>query len=649
MSYRSAANDERHPNPRCQACRAKDQKRRNPARHARQPDEDYRWNPERQIWEDTRDYRWNPERQAWDPTFDWHWSKQRQIWEPCYEKACETEEIRAFCHRGDIIILNRTPFYYGKLIKWPWATLALSYLIALFLVRHQDGEWLAYILATLSIVHLYALVFSKGAAIRNVALATMLVVLSWAVWLAFPGSHVTDSELRHWGPIIVWVLCIIHALFLGEKAQPSNRRFCRTFLVTAVFVFGMWGVLAIDLRYDLGYGLLANVILPVAALVPLIVIMVNVLHVERDSRWRDIAAALLLTLSLYLTVLQIVVEELQNAEKRMAARLLSLSEVHLSNPAWFTLLQWKFVLAGIVFLVAVTFRAASIWERASQNLRNPQTEALKLQIADCNARISQDAAEGRQGFLIVEHVRKALLHGIFLVRLCELLVARISRLVFFGLLNDLRRIAKALIPASRRFALPVISFSIAALFLMAVVRAVIGYATGTAHAYAALALWGGFVCTVVIILALCAGSFAGLSPITQQLDSEEERASDTPSALFSGIVTAAFITCLFWVAMTVLEPALWPLGAALTRVGVHRATMGFGTLALINLAVVALSGLVIAVAELSPFGRSSRNHSSKELDDGIAIIVLLCVLAAIGIIAIYLGHGLVIKWFETFT
>jgi hypothetical protein len=144
-------------------------------------------------------------------------------------------------------------------------------------------------------------------------------------------------------------------------------------------------------------------------------------------------------------------------------------------------------------------------------------------------------------------------------------------------------------------------------------------------------------------LVLCVASFWGLAPVADPKNPEAQPVADTPGPLVSGFAPAAWMLLLAWPALTILGLAAWPLGSALAAVGVHGTALKFGSLPLLNLGVVGLGTLVAAIA-VQPGDLSRRNFAPRRLKDDASMAVLFGVLVAIGVLALFLGHGPAINW-----
>lgn len=565
--------------------------------------------------------------------------------------------VKVLCpYCNDIIIFSGRPLRYdGKMMRWPTAVLVVSYLVALILVRHQGALWPAYIFVALSVIHLFALVFSKGAVLEYVAATTLLVVLGWALLWLFPlkrtvGSaawHLGPIALKpavggtvwHWGPIVLWAAAILYGIMLGASVpQKAYRSFSTQFLTMAAFVFGMWAVSVVNVQYGFGYTWLPQVAVPAAAIAPLVVIVVDVLRNRRDTVLASTASALLVAISAYLTVMQMVGAAWIRAQKELPWKILSLPAGHNAEPAWFALLRWKTAISAVVFVgVLGVIVASSIRSVAQEESPASGLTALRTAIEISDGKRRRSSSDG--DLVIAEHIRGAVLRTILVIIVSTDFTVKVVRHIVMALAQAVPRVLAAIFAAVRQFALPFACFSISGLLIMVVVRTIAGYGAGSSYGYAPFALWGGLICAAALVLVLCVGAFA-LTRVASN--------SDVSFYAAASAVPAALTACIFWILITAFGLVLWPLDYGLSHVGIHAVALGIGSLQLANLCFVL--GCLIVLMNIVLFSGGFR-QTLREIDDepnyGFIITGFVWVIFSAAALAVLLGHGLIAHWLGT--
>jgi hypothetical protein len=505
-------------------------------------------------------------------------------------------------------------------------------------------------------IHLFAIVFSKGSVLPAVALATAAVVICWALWW---GSVLTFA----WAgtPLAAWAVAIGYAVFLGLSVPNEDHvRSSVAFLVAAALIFGMWAQVVLDAQYGFGFQWLMAAALIVITLAPAIVIIADVIREQQGADRQTTITALAAAVSGYLIVMQFVAQVLNHALGQLPWRVLGIPRVPQAEPGWmvarvldhsldrvpwrvfgipgipqpepgwFALFGWKEVVSTVIAGLGLAFIVASSFAAQARESSPPYQDLLLPHIAAAQARLAQYSSAMSQA---AEHANITVLHITRIVALAAIFIAMVIRRVVLILVDSARRLAMAVLAAIRWLALPVACFSVASLLLIAMVqRGLAEYDAGLPGAYSGPALWGGIVCAGVITVGLCALAF-GLNEIDR-----------TEPISLNVIMPAMVVTWLFYLIITVCEPILVGIGHGLHGVGKHVTALEFGPMTLINLIYVIVSFLLIAIPSLATIrsNPTAQNQQSTLVRAGLIGACLLTV-----VLALLYGHGPFTSWFAT--
>lgn len=131
--------------------------------------------------------------------------------------------------------------------------LLVAGLATVALYRRGISIWLLYALVVSGLIHLYAVVFSKGAAIKGAALwVGGLVLAAFAAELPTSSSqggpwnalHIFFEDRPFLLPTALWAMATIWGFLLGRnKTLPVLKLSASYFLAAGTFVLGLWGLL----------------------------------------------------------------------------------------------------------------------------------------------------------------------------------------------------------------------------------------------------------------------------------------------------------------------------------------------------------------------------------------------------------------------
>jgi len=498
---------------------------------------------------------------------------------------------------------------------WSAAIIVASYLLAIFLLRHSGPIWPSYALASLTIVNLLAMAFSRGAAIEVIAAATSLAVLAWCVWWAGLARAAIGHSVWHWAPIVLWATSLAHAFILGRFiGRDDFRRFGTILLMCVAFIFGAWGLLVANIEYRIGYSWLAGFFFLIVAGGPLIFVITDVIRSRRGPFREGKGYALLTSVSIYLTVLQFVIGRAIGVLDRLPRRILGLPVARVAYPSWFALLAWKTEIS--VILIGGAAVAVVLWASytvaAGQAGPGPRQLEPVFRILDSTVRWLDSVLSDRR-----RRIRDSADPASFIVDCFTYVVLWLARkgciaawytwLVIghiwevFGA-DALRRLAGAWLAVIRRLVIPMACFSIGSLLLMMMISAVFRYESGAPHAGSAIVFWCGIMCAAGLMLVLlCCGSFGLSAGSPHRPWSEAELSLEwVPAAL----LVADFFFLL--ISLPSILPVL--LGYLLDLFSIHASALGIGWLQLFNMCVALwlLGALTVAHACTGGFSRDVR-------------------------------------------
>lgn len=127
--------------------------------------------------------------------------------------------------------------------------IVLSAVIAVAAFRYAEVVWPLYWFLLLGIVHLYAIAFTRGAALGSatwVLSAATAISIAWAVIDSLIPSSGPAGRLTHAGllllPVLGWLLTTVYMFLLGQQALSRIRIASSYFLAAATLTLGFWGV-----------------------------------------------------------------------------------------------------------------------------------------------------------------------------------------------------------------------------------------------------------------------------------------------------------------------------------------------------------------------------------------------------------------------
>ena len=550
--------------------------------------------------------------------------------------------MHVFCPRcSGFIVLSGLPVSGKRMIRWPAVILVASYLAAVILLRRHGMVWPAYVFAAVTFLNIFAIAFSKGALIRQVALVTAVVTAYWASGLESVFIPFAGAPKWGLGPVAVWALLLFYGYILGSSV-PQNlhvtwqpRSFSILFLMMAAFVFGMWAVVGIYPEYGMGFTWVHDLIVLAVTLVPLglMAIVAGDRAAEDTGGWAAVTSAVLVAASSYLTVLQLLLGGLTDIRHVLPWQIQGVA-VFSSHLPWLSLLRWKFVvtslLAAAAFVVMLVSSIAQVWQE--NRTQNPDFLLAEIEEARQRQGVTRDGMplDGEQIGITVMQV----------TRLIYLVANFGSRVVLATIVSIYEAIRRALLGVwtlARRLGLPLVALSAASLLTISALHDIARYGAGTRVGYSGPSLWAGLAITATIVLILGSASFA-LSPEVTQ-DGDHHGVGWLWAVIGSTAIIAWGLTSL----VTLAAVPLWIVNFALHRAGIHVRELGYGPLLLTGL-VTLLAFFILAGMPTLMAVAWGRRASQAARATSISARVALLLMA---VLDVALGWEPVLHWIST--
>ena len=304
---------------------------------------------------------------------------------PCGECKALVPSLSLFC-----------PHCSHFLIQYSRSGLVLfiaSTLGALVLFRSTGALWMFYLLVASFIVHLYAVVFTRGSALVSAVFVTTSVTTLWGAWElanwisnAAPTNQVVVDNIApiqrlvepYVGvvPMLAWSIGVFWAISLGRTNATGGIRLASSyFLATGAFILGLWGVWGVLIQSQLYRQWVFQLAVVLALLVPLVLLVVLLgqpVHERRadsvnnpesatdDPAWGSVAALWFLFITAYLASTQFLTTAVQFGLGHYLPRLLGLQPLGDVQLPWLiTVLRWRSPIASILIAGAILSLAAT--------------------------------------------------------------------------------------------------------------------------------------------------------------------------------------------------------------------------------------------------------------------------------------------------
>ncbi len=262
-------------------------------------------------------------------------------------------------------------------------SVVLATVLAFFVFRSTHVIWPLYLFLMIGIVHLYAAIFTRGAALKSTMwlLSGVAVIISaWALLhtvmeVTIDLGNATRPTITVL-PIVVWLAITAWMFILSYKrALVAIQTASSYFLAAATFTLGYWGVWVFYLENGLITRHIYEIAMGVGLLLPLLCISFLFLLPTRHNRgmreWlMSIAALTTVVFATYLIVIEPLMTALGFVLGEFFPRILGLAPLDDITTQWLGGRQWRSVVTSALLLIAaavvVVQSALEAWEKEAQ-------------------------------------------------------------------------------------------------------------------------------------------------------------------------------------------------------------------------------------------------------------------------------------------
>jgi hypothetical protein len=225
--------------------------------------------------------------------------------------------------------------------------------------------WPLYWFIVLGVVHLYAIVFTRGAALSSAAWVLSGVTAASVVWALthtlVPTAGIVGALVRtllQVLPVLAWLLITLYMFRLGRQALSKIEIASSYFLAAATLTLGFWGVWLFYLENGLVTTTIYQVALAVGPLLPALCLVFLLTLGHRSgwerSRWLlSLGAFALVALAANLILIEPIVASLGFILGRFFPRLVGLSPLSDVVTQWLGGRGWRTMATSVILLVAI--------------------------------------------------------------------------------------------------------------------------------------------------------------------------------------------------------------------------------------------------------------------------------------------------------
>jgi hypothetical protein len=499
-----------------------------------------------------------------------------------------------------------------------------------FVVFHYTNEvWPLYWFLLLGIVHLYATVFTRGAALGSAAVFLVLMSAAALAWTAIDGSPSgTLGGLADPGllilPVLGWLLATVYLFLLGRHALLRIRTASRYFLAAATLTLGYWGVWLFYLENGLASPTVAQAALAAGLLLPVASVLFLFNRSDRDlpalglagsDRERRLWRVTLGALTLVVVAVDLILIEPLSAVLgyilgQFLPRLVGVAPLAAIDPSWLSDLGWRRAAISAVLLVAVALivvRAALDTAYSKAELRDDLTEDMKMDLTTMDLASRLAAERSRTASATTE---QAIEETSFVGRF----VGETAYRIVGNMFDTLRRSLHAVLPP--------VAFTLLGLLIVLVV-AKLGEYLRHGPFVNALALWGMAMTVVVGVVVLCGIAFDFVPSRVKPW--QRLRVLGVPLVVIAaGALLAAVGYFLISMASWALLPMIWPPDA-------RPAAMLSRDLYVVNLAIsTGALGLLAVLYAIGRVFRGDRRRRSRLPGRAFSVPAAVALLAVAG-------------------
>ncbi|MEA2572960.1 MAG: hypothetical protein QOH93_258 [Chloroflexia bacterium] len=409
----------------------------------------------------------------------------------------------------------------------------LTALISLILFRLSDSIWPMYLLLILGILHLYAVIFSRGEALLRATAAFVVVTTLWGLWLligwllasgrfpsAWEGLRARLSDFFSlWGFVLVvggWLGGTLWAVSLGRnKAIPQIKVASSYFLGTGAFIFGLWATWAILLENSQVRIWLFQLVVALSLLAPLIALMVLLRRQPPDAanqiRKGEVVALWLLLTGAYLFTTDALTRLVQFGLGKLLPNILGIVATdQLSMIGLFDALKWRNPVSGTLAGIAVISLVGTSIAKTMGEFRASKREPIDMMRASINSRVALSRNEVERFILRIPGVAVDLLE--ITANVGEI-VGQVAWQFIVLAWETLVRSFSYILRMLRYLVIPVLSFSLISVLVILILTTLRRYQLVPIF-YNPAVLWAAALTVLIIILVLCGAAF-GFAPSAQ--------------------------------------------------------------------------------------------------------------------------------------
>lgn len=143
----------------------------------------------------------------------------------------------------------------GRRTGWQIATITIGGLAALYLYRETADIWGSFAFLVLSLINLFLVTFSRGAAASAATVSTVLGVVGWGVWWWGTPPGAIESGGWRWAPVLLLIGGVLYAAVVGWYTSLETAQVGATYLVAMIAaVLGLWWAIAVSLESRPQFG-----------------------------------------------------------------------------------------------------------------------------------------------------------------------------------------------------------------------------------------------------------------------------------------------------------------------------------------------------------------------------------------------------------
>jgi hypothetical protein len=522
------------------------------------------------------------------------------------------------------------------------AVIVLAAVVAFGLLGYTREAWPLYWFLLLGVVHLYAIVFTRGAALGSAMwflTAATVVSIAWSAvhsHLPTTGAFGTlSTTILRIVPVVGWLLTTGYMLYLGRQTMPAIETASSYFLAAAALTLGFWGVWLFYLENGLVTSTIYHVAIGVGLLLPvlctaLLFTLPGQSQRERRRWLMGLAALALVALSANLVLIEPLFDALAFLLGRFLPRLVGVAPLNdITATSVLSGHGWRKAATSLMLLVAAAFVVVQAALEISKEEAGPSVEMIDdsnptqiiagpvLAAAGASTDLARRSTAGvvtAQGGATGDAVDEASFQARF--------IGEIAYRIVTNVLDTLRRAFYAVLPS--------VAFSLLSILIMLVLGK-LGEYLRHGPFEDALSLWGMMLSIPIGAVVLC-GIAYDFAPAQRSSPWQRRRIFGIPLMVIAAGSLLASLGYFLTSAVTWgLLPMLWP---GTTHIGSVLTNDPYIVNLAISTAVLALLAVLYVISEAA--GRAPRQ---SRLPSRLFSIPAAAVFVLVAITSIYVGEA----------